>query len=170
MSSLALVVFLAASLACAEERLRPVEEQRRVTDVAAPSSALAAQETKETKPGDDSKPEPAKGPEERISDLEKSLREAVHAGAGGIRIKAMMDAAFTWNFADPRGRRRDVNALRVPDPDHDSFEVTWAKIGVGRATDGEANEWDAGFLVDFAFGREAQNTISTTPRFLFDEP
>ena len=98
------------------------------------------------------------------------MKDAVHAIVDNVRLTAMVDASYVWNWNDPRHRIRNTNILLLNDPDTNSFEITWAKFGFGRPVNRDANEWDAGFELEFGAGREAQNVLSLTPDFLFHEP
>lgn len=159
-----------------EDRVRELEERlRRLEGLAPPSAVVPAEENPTTpnpKPpgaGEQAPAPPVKPPEDRITDLENTLKDAVHAIVDNVHLTVMLDAAYVWNFNAPRNIRRDTQAFRLNDVDYNSFEITWAKLGAGRAVNNK-NEWDAGFELEFGAGREAQNVLSLTPGFLFQQP
>lgn len=125
-----------------EERIRVLEER------------LAALETTPPAP-------PAL--EERVGTLEATLRNVVLAVADQVKVTGLVSGSYTWNLADPPGRR-GTNLLRVSDPDHDTFAVTYAKLGLYRDPSGQ-NEWDAGFRAELAAGRLVEQTLSLDPDF-----
>lgn len=124
-----------------EERIRALEER------------LAAVE---------GRPETA-GVESRVGALESTLMNVVTAVASQVKVTGVLSGSYTWNLADPP-TRRGANLLRVSDPDHDSFEVTYAKLGLYRDPSGQ-NEWDAGFRAEVAAGRLVETTLSLDPDF-----
>lgn len=99
----------------------------------------------------------------RVGALELTLHDVVRAATSEVKVTGHLSASYTWNLADPPGRR-GLNSLRVDDPDHNSFEVTYAKLGFYRDPSGE-NEWDAGFRAEVAAGRLVEQTLSIDPRF-----
>jgi hypothetical protein len=101
--------------------------------------------------------------EERVGTLEATLRNVVSAVADQVKVTGLVSGSYTWNLADPPGRR-GTNLLRVSDPDHDTFAVTYAKLGLYRDLSGE-NDWDAGFRVELAAGRLVEQTLSLDPDF-----
>jgi hypothetical protein len=113
-------------------------------------------------------PERAPAPtlEESVRNAQETLRKAVSAGFYGIELHAFMDMGYVFNFNDPRNGRFNVNRLRLNDPDNNSFDLAWAKLAVLRNTT-NVNEWDVGFHLELAVGREAANTLSLDPHFLF---
>lgn len=111
---------------------------------------------------------PAPGLEERVQSAEQALRKAVGAAIPGLELHGTLDMDYVWNLNDPRKRRVDVNLLRVNDPDHDTFEVAWAKLALVRNVNA-SNEWDAGFHLAVAVGREVETTLSLDPHFLHGE-
>lgn len=110
--------------------------------------------------------------EERLAKLERpadastdalTLGSVVTTLSEEIKLTALVSTSYTWNLANPPFHR-DANRLRVNDPDHDTFELTYAKLGVYRDPSGE-NDWDAGFRAEFAAGRQVETTLSLDPEF-----
>jgi len=125
-----------------EERIRGLEERLAALEGARPDVAPL---------------------ETRVGTLEATLRNVVLAVADQVKVTGLVSGGFTWNLADPPGRR-GTNLLRVNDPDHDTFAVSYAKLGLYRDVSGE-NGWDAGFRVEVAAGRQVETTLSLDPDF-----
>ncbi|HZU97721.1 MAG TPA: outer membrane beta-barrel protein, partial [Planctomycetota bacterium] len=100
--------------------------------------------------------------------IEKTISTTVKTLLERVALHGTLDLDYVYNVADPPGIT-DVNRLRLNDPDSNSFEVGWARLAVLRETT-TANEWDAGFHLAFAAGREVVNTLSLDPHFLFQQP
>jgi hypothetical protein len=111
------------------------------------------------------------GPEKQkpeLTEIDRSLANVVKTLLERVAVHGTLDLDYVYNVADPPGIT-DVNRLRLNDPDSNSFEVGWVKLAVLRETT-SANEWDAGFHLAFAAGREVVNTLSLDPNFLFQQP
>lgn len=102
--------------------------------------------------------------ETRVSALEEALGSALTTVISQVKATAMLSASYTWNLHDPLSTRRGANLLHVSDIDHNSFEVTYAKLGLYRDVSGQ-NEWDAGFRAEVAGGRLVEVTLSLDPNF-----
>ena len=94
-------------------------------------------------------------------------QRALRTAEEQIEVHGELVGSFVWNFNDPPGRR-GRNLLRVSDLDHDTFHVTWAKLGLSRSLSGE-NELDWGFALEVAAGRMVEGTLSLDPDFLGGE-
>lgn len=125
-----------------EERIRALEERLAAVEKAQPEVPAL---------------------EGRVGALEATLRNVVLAVADQVKVTGLVSGSYTWNLADPPGRR-GTNLLRVSDPDHDTFAVTYAKLGLYRDLSG-GNEWDAGFRAELAAGRLVEQTLSLDPDF-----
>ncbi len=86
----------------------------------------------------------------------------------GVELYASLVGSYSVQLADPPGHA-DVIPLRQTYPDHQTFAITWAKLGVARPTGGE-QEFDAGFRLEVVAGRGVVNSLSLDPEFLGDEP
>lgn len=161
--SVAVALLLGASAALAQEAPAP-ETPPQETPPAAGSAEERLRALEERLAALEGRPGPIAG-KAGAEELEEEggVARVVTALVKELRLTGLVSSSFTWNLADPPGRR-DRNLLRVNDPDHDTFEVTYAKLGVYREVSGE-DDWDAGFRVELAAGRLVETTLSLDPEF-----
>lgn len=103
--------------------------------------------------------------QERIEEIEVTARRKESAPEPGpiasalseVRVDGSLSAGYTWNLAEPPGRR-GVNRFRLSDVDHNSFVLPTARLGLYRSLSG-LNELDAGFRVDVMAGAFAQEAF-----------
>jgi hypothetical protein len=174
-----------------EKKVRELEERLRKVEPAAPVGSA----TPTTKVGAPALPEKATSPEEvpkgppprkkapvtpadpeglrgapgpviRPPPTELTVLEAVFSATERLRLYGAIDASYFWKIQDPKIIQDGIQ-LSTTTPDHDTFMVTWAKMGVTRQLTDE-NEWDVGFAFDLAYGRLVQTTLSVDPKFLFN--
>lgn len=86
---------------------------------------------------------------------------------GGVEVYGHVVGSYSRNLADP-GARRDANALRLSDRDHDTFSPTSAKLGLRKRLSG-MNELDAGFRLELQAGRLVETALADDGLF-DDEP
>jgi hypothetical protein len=110
--------------------------------------------------------EPSTLPEEVVSTA--LTNPVITTLIGNVELHGSMLMNYVWNFNDPSDKRIGVNRFRLSDPDHNTFEISWAKLGFARPVSGK-NEWDAGGRLELAAGRLAQLTLSLDRNFLFNE-
>lgn len=87
---------------------------------------------------------------EEVTVTGSRIERGVELGSS-IRLYGHVQTSFTTNLADP-DQRRGANRLRLSDPDHNSFGVPYAKVGLARRLSG-LNEFDAGFKLELGAGR-----------------
>lgn len=119
-------------------------------------------------PGDPEGLRGAPGPVIRPPPKDATVLEAALSAIAQLRLYGGVDVDYFWKIQDPH-ERKDAIQLHSANPDHDTFEVAWSKLGVTRRM-GDANEWDAGFGFELDYGRLVQKTLSLDPRFLPDSP
>lgn len=105
-------------------------------------------------------------PEEVVGNV--LTNPVVTTGIGNVELHGSMLMNYVWNFNEPSNKRIGVNRFRLDDSDHNTFEITWAKLGFARPVSGK-NDWDAGGRLELAAGRLAQLTLSLDRNFLFNE-
>ena len=91
-------------------------------------------------------------------------KRGIELGAG-IYAYGYLSAAYVWNRADPPARR-GTNFGRLNDPDHNSFSLPYAQLGLARDVSGR-NELDVGFRAEVGFGRLIERGF--TEDGLFDD-
>ncbi|HBP17487.1 MAG TPA: hypothetical protein DEA08_06810 [Planctomycetes bacterium] len=111
--------------------------------------------------------------EDRIKKLERQLEEVtvtaqraresleetpILDALRSVEVYGFVDAAYSFNLRDPSGRR-GRNRLRLNDPDHNSFGIPYAKLGLMRRVSG-LNELDAGFRFEIGAGRLAEEAFN----------
>jgi hypothetical protein len=149
-----------------ERRVAELEERlRRLEGVAPPTTAARPANEPVVPIG----PGPAPKTPENESVSPETLASVLSI-LDKVRLTAVVDGAYIYNLNNPDPRRVDANLIRVDDPDHNTFELTWAKLGAGRGADTDKNDWDAGFRIEVAAGREVQKTLSLDPNFGFGSP
>jgi len=163
LASMALAGPLAAQEGAVEERLaeaeaRLAETEERLAETEARLERLEGGTPAEGEAGAAAEPPPEE---------EGWWAHAVRTASEHIELHGEVVGSFTWNLNDPPGRR-GRSALRVSDLDHDTFHVTWAKLGLSRALSGE-DELDWGFALDVVAGRMVEGTLSLDPDFLGGE-
>lgn len=153
-----------------EGRLKAIETAKTApAEAAAPSTASPAFAEKP--------PELPKNIEQRLDEMTKAVSEAVSSKLDGVELHALVDGGYYFNTNNPARLKINTpppqtgtllrvgsNLLRVNDPDQNTFQLTYAKLAVGRPVSGK-NELDAGFQASVGFGREAETTLSLDKNF-----
>ena len=70
---------------------------------------------------------------------------------GGTTVRGSLNAGYSYNLADPE-QHRGGNALRLSDPDHNSFGLTHGVLGLERRVDPDSDV-DVGYAFDLTVGR-----------------
>ncbi len=70
---------------------------------------------------------------------------------GRTTVRGALSAGYSYNLADPE-QHRGGNALRLSDPDHNSFALTHAVLGLERRVDPNSDV-DVGYGLDLTVGR-----------------
>jgi len=78
----------------------------------------------------------------------EALREQI---LGRSTVRGALSAGYSYNLADPE-QHRGGNALRLSDPDHNSFGLTHAVLGLERRVDPNSDV-DVGYGLDLTVGR-----------------
>lgn len=84
-------------------------------------------------------------------DVLESVKTALGLNETSVRIRGGLTAGYTYSLADPEAHR-DANALRLSDPDHNSFGLTHGSIGLERQVRLD-RDYDLGFGADLVVGR-----------------
>ena len=87
---------------------------------------------------------PVEAPEDEIPRLSDVLLE-------NTRVRGALRGGYGWNLAAP-DQRKGANDLRLSDPDHNTFALTHALLGVERRISPDAI-WGVGYGLDVVAGR-----------------
>ena len=114
--------------------------------------------------------------QESVGDRALQLEEVVVTGErredpspppitlGPVSVSGYVQGSYVHNLGSP-DQHQNANRYRLSDPDHDSFAVTAAKLGLYRRVSG-LNELDAGFRFELAAGRIVEE-VYEDPTFSF---
>ena len=120
--------------------------------------------------------------EDRIKKLEQRLEEVTVTATRvdekledtpildalrSVEVYGFVNAAYSFNLRDPSGRR-GRNGLRLSDPDHNTFRIPYAKLGLARRVSG-LNELDAGFRFEVGVGRMVEEAFNQSGDVLGDK-
>lgn len=83
--------------------------------------------------------------------------EAVKTALGQTEVSGSIRAGYTANLADPDAKR-GANDLRLSDPDHNTFNLSYAHLGVTRRVSRE-RDFDVGFGLDVVAGRVVEEAF-----------
>ena len=117
--------------------------------------------------------------EDKVKDLQRQLEEVtvtarrtrekleetpILDALRSVEVYGFVDAAYSFNLADPSGRR-GRNAFRLSDPDHNTFGIPYAKLGLARRVSG-LNELDVGFRLEVGAGRMVEEAFNQSSDIL----
>lgn len=123
--------------------------------------------------GQESPPDTTAELQEKLQKLERQLEEVTVTATRtreqleetpildafrSVEVYGFIDAAYSYNLRDPSGRR-GRNRLRLSDPDHNTFGIPYAKLGLARRVSG-LNEFDAGFRLEIGAGRMVEDAFN----------
>ena len=83
--------------------------------------------------------------------------DAMKAALGQTEVSGSIRAGYTANLVGPDAKR-GANELRLSDPDHNTFSLSYARLGVTRRVSRD-RDFDVGFGVDVVAGRVVEEAF-----------
>lgn len=121
--------------------------QEGVSDPPSPRSALDLADLERRVDALESPPDPSG----------EDMFEAMKTALGETEVRGSIRAGYTANLASPDAKR-GANDLRLSDPDHNTFSLSYAQLGATKRVSRD-RDFDLGFGIDVVAGRVVEEAF-----------